>query len=128
MHPGFSALVSGGLLYVASAAVMSMQASGDVGALAWLGVGAVVLCHAAQGFFAIGDQGDASRSTRVLGLRVAAGALVTALVLATALLAVSLFPLPMAPETARILIVLSVLASALALTVTVGRTRRAPNR
>jgi hypothetical protein len=128
MHPGFLALVSGGLLYIASAAVSSMQAFGEAKVLAWLGVGAVVLCHAALGFLVIGDQGAVSRSARMLLLRAAASGLMTALVLAAAVLVVSLFPLPLAPDMALILMVLSVLASIMVLTVTAGRTWRGPNR
>lgn len=128
MHPGLLAMVSGGLLYIASAAVSSMRASGDVGGLAWLSVGAVVLCHAVQGFFVIGGQEAVSRSGHMLALRAAAGVLMSVLVLAAALFAASLFPLRLAPDMAFILMVLSVLASATALTVTVSRVWRRTNR
>ena len=46
------------------------------------------------------------------------------LVLAAAVIAVSLFPLPLGPNTALTLVVLSVLASALALTLTAGLSKR----
>lgn len=128
MHPGFLALVSGGLLYIASAAVSSMQAFGEAKTLAWLGVGSVVLCHAVLGFLVIGDHGAVSRSARMLVLRVAASGLMTALALSVAVLAVSLFPLPLAPDMAMILMALCVFASVTVLTVTAGRAWRGPNR
>ena len=124
MHPGVLALVSGGLLYIASAAVGSLHASSDIGGLAWLGVAAVAFCHAAQGYFVIGDQSAEARSIRTIFFRAGASALLTALVLAAAVIAVSLFPLPLGPNTALTLVVLSVLASALALTLTAGLSKR----
>jgi hypothetical protein len=123
MHPGFLALVSGGLLYIAIAAVGAMQASGDVSGLAWLGVAAVALCHAVQGYLVIGDHAE-SRSGGAILFRAVASALTTALVLAAALTAVSFFPLRLAPSSAFVLVVLSVLASAVALTLTAGRSWR----
>ena len=128
MHPGFLALISGGLIYIASAAVGAMQASGEVGILAWLGVAAVALCHAAQGFFVIGDRSAVSHSIRTTFFRAGASALMTALVLAVAMTAVSFFPLPFARTTALSLVVVSVLASALVLTMTAGRSWRSFGR
>jgi hypothetical protein len=124
MHPGVLALVSGGLLYIASAAVGSLQASSEISGSAWLGVAAVALCHAAQGYFVIGDQGAVSQSIRNIFFRAGVSALSTALVLAAAITAVSVFPLPLGPNLALILVVLSVLASAVALTLTAGRSKR----
>jgi hypothetical protein len=128
MHPGFLALISGGLIYIASAAVGAMQASGEVSALAWLGIAAVAVCHAAQGFFVIGDRAAVSQSIRTIFLRAGASALMTELVLAAAVIAVSFFPLPLARTTALSLVVVSVLASALVLTVTAGRSWRSLGR
>ena len=128
MHPSFLALISGGLIYIASAAVGAMQASGEVGVLAWLGVAAVALCHAAQGFFVIGDRSAVSQSIRTTLFRAGASALMTVLVLAVAITAVAFFPLPFARTTALSLVVVSVLASALVLTVTAGRSWRSLGR
>jgi hypothetical protein len=128
MHPGVLAFASGGLLYVASAAVSSIQGSGDIKGLAWLGVAAVALCHAALGFFAIGDQREASGSAQMLFLRVATSIVMTSLAFAAAIVAVSLFPLALAPNVALSLVALSVLASIVALTLTAGRAWRGPNR
>ncbi len=124
MHPGLLALVSGGLLYIASAAVGAMQASGTVSALAWLGVAAVALCHAAQGYLVIGGQSAVSQSFGTIVFRVGASVLTTALILAAAIIAVSLFPLPLDPNVAWGLVALSVLASVLALRLAAGRSWR----
>jgi hypothetical protein len=124
MRPGFLALVSGGLLYIASAAVGAIQASGHAGGLAWLGVAAVALCHAVQGYLVIGDQSGGSQTIRTIALRAGVSGVMTALALAAAITAVSFFPLPLAPSSAFVLVVLSVLASAVALTLTAGRSWR----
>jgi hypothetical protein len=124
MHPGLLAFASGGLLYVASAAVSSIQMSGQIKGLAWLGVAAVALCHAGLGFFAARKQSQAPWSNRVFALQFLVSFLVTALALTAAVAAASLFPLSMAPSIALILVVLSVLASAVALTVVAGRVWR----
>ena len=124
MHPGLLAFASGGLLYVASAAVNSIQMSGHIKGVAWLGVAAVALCHAGLGFLVIRNHSQAPWSNRVFALRILVSVLLTALALAAAVVAASLFPLPMAPSMALFLIALSVLASAVALTVIAGRVRR----
>jgi hypothetical protein len=124
MHPGLLAFASGGLLYVASAAVNSIQMSGQIKGLAWLGVAAVALCHAGLGFLVIRNHSQASWSNRMFALRILVSVLLTALALAAAVVAASLFPLPMAPSMALLLVALSVLASAIALTVIAGRVRR----
>lgn len=125
MHPGFLAFASGGLLYVASAAMGSVQASGVVRGLAWLAVAAVVLCHAGLGFFAIGDRrAEAVPSTGIFVVRAAASLLMTVVALTAAFLAVVLFPISMAPNMALSLVALSALASAVALTLAAGRVLR----
>jgi hypothetical protein len=124
MHPGLLAFASGGLLYVASAAVSSIQLSGQIKGLAWLGVAVVALCHAGLGFFAIRNHSPAPWSNRVFALRLLASVLVTALALTAAVVAAWLFPLSLAPSIALMLVALSVLASAVALTVIAGRVWR----
>ena len=128
MHPGFVAFASGGLLYITSAAMSSLQVSGEIRGLAWLGVAAVAFCHAALGFLAIGDRAEASRSPQTLFICGAASILMTTLVFAAAITAVSLFPLALSPNAALVLVALSVLASAVALILTAGRAWRGPNR
>ncbi|MFM9846598.1 MAG: hypothetical protein ACKVP3_05500 [Hyphomicrobiaceae bacterium] len=128
MHPGLLAFASGGLLYIASAAVSAMQATGGAKASAWLAVAAVAFCHAALGCLVIGQRSDVTGSDRSPFLRVVASILMTALALATAMGVVVLFPLPVSPDMALILVTLSVVASAVALTLTAGRAWRRPDR
>lgn len=128
MHPGLLAFASGGLLYIASAAVNAIQTSGAIKGSAWLGVAVVALCHAGLGFFAINDHSEAPPSAGGFALRVAVSALLTALALAAAVVVHALFPLPMAPDIALILVALTVVASAVALALTVRRAWRAPDR
>lgn len=125
MHPGLLAFASGGFLYIASAAVGSLPGASEIKGLAWLGVVAVALCHAGLGFFAIGDLRPDLPSTGMVVGQVVASLLMTALALVAAIAAASLFPLSIRPDVALTLVAVSVLASAVSLTLTVGRSRRA---
>ena len=128
MHPGLLAFASGGLLYIASAAVSAMQITGGAKASAWLAVAAVALCHVALGFLVIGPRSDATGSDRSPFVRVAVSFLMTTLALAAAMGVVVVFPLPVSSDMALILVTLSVVASAAALTLTAGRAWCRPDR